>query len=883
MSGRPERSATPPERYSAEAPCPVCGGYTRLPRGKGERCYGFFSADRKYAHCTRPETAGRLAKNDASGTYAHRLAGRCACGGAHAVSGGDPGPSARKGTPSEGPLPPAQVVYSAVIAGRTVQHLRKDSVDGKQMWWATDGKKGLVGTKVADLPLEGLEALSSVAAGSEVVVTEGEKASRWLREHGILAVGTVTGAHGTPADAVLAPLLSFRVILWPDNDEVGNAHMQRIGDALIRLGHLDVARVAWEQAPPKGDAADWRGDDSSLRSLLAAATPWPSAIEVLPPPSQESEGSFQRFSAEPEGLYWHSRTQRGIATTQLTNFIAEIIEYRVIDDGAEHTHRYTIRACVGGTWRTVQVPASEFPSMGWVAQLGPKAILSAGASTRDRTREAIQTLSTAIEERRVYAHLGWVETPGGWAYLHAAGAVSVAGDHAGVTVMPPYGLDLFQLPAPPPGVQLHSAIKDVLALLEIAPATITVPLFAAVWRAVLGAPDFGIVLVGATGIGKSELAALFQSFFGARLDARHLPGSWSSTANALEALAFHAKDTLLVVDDFAPKGTAQDVQRLNQVADRLFRGQGNGSGRMRLTATSELRPIKPPRALIVATAEDLPQGESLRARTLTLEMERSHLDWDLLTRLQRLAAEGRFAEVLAAFAQWLAPQYGQLRNALDKERAELRSALAESKAHRRTPSLLADLALGLRYFLRFTSEVEALTDAEAGRLWNDGWEALASAGNRQAASQSSEEPTGRFLALLRAALLSGAAHLTTLSGQQPDLPGGAGGSTVPGGGPRPQGSMIGWVKDEDVFLVPDLAFAAVQQLARAQGEGFGISQPTMWRRLSERGLLASRDGNRNRFTIRISIAGQRAAVLHLSIHTVFGIANDASQVSQPSQ
>ena len=48
------------------------------------------------------------------------------------------------------------------------------------------------------------------------------------------------------------------------------------------------------------------------------------------------------------------------------------------------------------------------------------------------------------------------------------------------------------------------------------------------------------------------------------MDARHLPGSWSSTGNALEGLAFSAKDVLLVVDDFAPTGSATDVQRMHR-------------------------------------------------------------------------------------------------------------------------------------------------------------------------------------------------------------------------------------------------------------------------------------------------------------------------------
>ena len=76
----------------------------------------------------------------------------------------------------------------------------------------------------------------------------------------------------------------------------------------------------------------------------------------------------------------------------------------------------------------------------------------------------------------------------------------------------------------------------------VAPETITYPLLAAVYRAVLGETDLAVHLAGPTGVGKSELAALAQQHHGAELDARHLPASWTSTGNSLEGLAFTAKD-----------------------------------------------------------------------------------------------------------------------------------------------------------------------------------------------------------------------------------------------------------------------------------------------------------------------------------------------------
>jgi hypothetical protein len=69
-----------------------------------------------------------------------------------------------------------------------------------------------------------------------------------------------------------------------------------------------------------------------------------------------------------------------------------------------------------------------------------------------------------------------------------------------------------------------------------------------------GEVDFSLFFTGRSGTFKTALPALCQQHFGAEMDARRLPGNFASTANALEELAFLAKDALLVVDDFVPTG-----------------------------------------------------------------------------------------------------------------------------------------------------------------------------------------------------------------------------------------------------------------------------------------------------------------------------------------
>src|SRR5207302_3115731 len=177
-----------------------------------------------------------------------------------------------------------------------------------------------------------------------------------------------------------------------------------------------------------------------------------------------------------------------------------------------------------------------------------------------------------------------------------------------VEVALPESLSHLELPPPPAGEELQAAVWASLGLLDVAPAPIAFPLLASVYRAALGETDFSLHLAGPSGAGKSELAALVQRHFGAGMDARNLPGSWSSTANALEALAFAAKDAVLVVDDFAPTGAAGDADRIQREADRILRAQGNASGRLRMRADESLRAVRAPLGLIVSTGEDVPRG-----------------------------------------------------------------------------------------------------------------------------------------------------------------------------------------------------------------------------------------------------------------------------------
>ena len=402
------------------------------------------------------------------------------------------------------------------------------------------------------------------------------------------------------------------------------------------------------------------------------------------------------------------------------------------------------------------------------------------------------------------------------------------------------------------------------------------PVYSALWRSVLGACDFAIHIAGSTGTRKTELASLVQRHFGDAMDARHLPASWSSTANSLEITAFHAKDAILTVDDFNPTGGQVDIARFHKEAERLLRSQGNASGRGRLRPDGSLRPVKTPRGLILSTGEDIPKGHSLRSRFLIVAVPLSDVKLARLTECQRHAVAGLYAQAMAGFLAWVAPQYDQVVRDLKGEVARIRDliltkVLLGSDGHGRTATIVGDLLAAVSVFLRFAVEVGAITDDEAKELRQRGKTAILAVARDQADHHADADPCRRYLTLLNSALSSWKCHVAKTDGEcpleAPALWGWRSDEFQPKDGPpivtwRGQGPRIGWLDGDDLYLDPDAAYAAIQKLATEQGDAFSLTKNTLHKRLNERNLLVGVEPGH--FTTRASIEGHRRRVLHLS-------------------
>ncbi len=660
---------------------------------------------------------------------------------------------------------------------------------------------------------------------------------------------------------------------WPGRDgakKVAQALAKGWGKpvqwALPPDGAKDIR--AWLKSR-KLDLTDRSACEAAGRELLDALLA--KAVEVPRPTggsiSQTLDGVPYRHGEH--GILWIKPTKDGTLDVPLSNFDARIIGHIVEDDGAEQRSAFEIEATLHGRTSRFSIPADRFAGLTWVTErLGPSAIFYPGFTVKDHLRVAIQMRSGEPPRRDVYTHLGWREVGGTWIYLHAGGAIGPNGTVSGVEVSLPHELAGFELPPPPIDDELVEAVRAHLRLLELAPTRIMVPSMASVWSAALGGCDYSVHASGPTGSFKTQLAALLQQHYGAHLDATHLPASWLSTGNALEGLAFVAKDAVLVIDDLAPGGTVGEVQRIHREAARVFRAQGNQSARQRMRPDGTLRPAKPPRAMIFSTGEDIPHGHSVRARLLVIEIGKDDIDPKKLSACQADAAAGLYAKAMSGFLTWLGRSYEAVDRRRYDEIVKLRDQAMRSGDHRRTTTTIASLGIGWRYFLRFATDAGAIDIPAAENLWERGWTALRQAAEAQAAHHSAADPVPRFRQLLASAIASGRAHVAEIEGDAPHKPKVWGWRlhTIGTGNNeredwQPQGDRIGWVQGADLYLDRTASYKAAQQMITAGEEPIGVGPDTLWKRIQEQGVIVTAD--KARHTVRKQIEGKRHRVLHV--------------------
>jgi hypothetical protein len=245
------------------------------------------------------------------------------------------------------------------------------------------------------------------------------------------------------------------------------------------------------------------------------------------------------------------------------------------------------------------------------------------------------------------------------------------------------------------------------------------------------------------------------------------------------------------------------------------------------------------------------------------------VDWARLTGCQEDAAEGRYAGAFAGYVQWLASRLDEVRQGMLARLADLRERATGSGQHKRTPSTVAHLFLGLELFGQFAVEVKALTQKQADALLKRCWQALGEAAAAQATVQAHGEPAGRFVELLNTAIATGRAHIAGADGHAPASPMGLG-WREDGGAWVAAGDRVGWTDGPDLYLEPGAAYLIAQRMAQESHEALVIAPKTLHKRLHEKGHLVSTDNPRGRLVVRKTLEGRVRTVLHVRADVLGG-------------
>ncbi|MGC4106423.1 MAG: hypothetical protein QM753_08720 [Thermomicrobiales bacterium] len=521
--------------------------------------------------------------------------------------------------------------------------------------------------------------------------------------------------------------------------------------------------------------------------------------------------------------------------------------------------------------------------MQWIIPaFGPEYVIYAGGPTRDKVRQCIQHFSDllGIERVTVLQHTGYTMIDGVRCYITRDGGITGDGIRTDVETDLDGVLKAYNLPEPVSGQTLREDALAELRILDLAPDEVSGPLFAVQALALCSEfepVDVVLILHGPTGTGKSEVAMIAASH-GGDFD-RHNAVSANSTYSAIGLLSFRAKNALLVIDDFAPDGNAAQQDRSQGTIQAVIRQGGNVSGKSRMRRDGTLQQEFYSRGVLLLTGEDLPRGHSINGRLFGIEVGPGSIDWQVMTELQEARRRRAFARLNASIISWIIRNWDAVRETyLEQVDVHAKRLRVLPLAHARHANAMAMLLAASGIWLDGMVELEAITKAEADAAWARVARGIEIAGLAQSEAVRAVDPCQQFLRLVGSAIGAGDAHLSapddngpptnatvlgwtmqmlrTRDGLEPDF--------------RTRGPRIGWIDDRGVFLLPDAALNAVQQLGRSQGISIPWASKTLGKRLAEAGHLLSTEAGRN--TQKVRVAGSFQRVWHLPTAAIIDIA-----------
>lgn len=750
----------------------------------------------------------------------------------------------------------------------------------KQLFWARERRSGPL------LVVEGqADALTAWQWGYPAVALCGSALSDGKALAGFQAVyllldSDVDGAkRAKVADALGG--LAMLVPPLPDGHKDLNAWLQAGGSREALAAHLVKARPWIEQAIEEAASAPAYELETQLDRLARLVAPLTTALQarysraICEQHKLTTPKAFRQLLTTLGGAAGESNGFEVVDNVlhhygePLGNFAAAITHELIRDDGMNPPSiQFTLKGTLdtGEVLDPIELPAEEFGKSSWLLQhWGARPILHLPPGKMYLVQRAIQEVSRrGLQRERVYTHTGWTTINGQRHYLTAAGGLGPDGLQADVRVELGHNLGRYHLPAPP--ADPVPALRASLGFLDLASYDVTMPLWAAMFAAPLSALhtlDAVLWVYGTTQSGKSTLSHLALCHFGAGfIQGRQsrAPKDWTSTVTDLEGAMFAIKDAPIILDDYAPAHSgASEARDLAKKAHYVVRSVGNRSARGRSRADLTAQTLRPPRGLVIATAEQPLIGQSIVGRMVYVQVPPGSLlastngQATPLDAAQRQAQGGQYAAAMAGYVAWLAGQWETLAATLPEQIEELsRNARGLLPA---TQSRLADyygiFAAALDLALRYAREQGAIGEAEEERLGNAGCEALLTLLQHQGEEVADQSPVHKFWIAVSDLLAQEKVYFASKRG---------GGNSTP-----IQAARIGMYDEQCLYLHLNPALIEAKKYWDGVGEHFDTLPHALARQIDQQGYIQVRDKDGKRRTTNDRLPGEGSTTRLLAL------------------
>lgn len=453
----------------------------------------------------------------------------------------------------------------------------------------------------------------------------------------------------------------------------------------------------------------------------------------------------------------------------------------------EHDTTFSVTLVIANGRRHRRAELSDLDSVSprTLDRLNAGVGLPVSATGKERVANMLRSLGHAeMVVRRQWRQNGWIWVDGHATWVAPAGSVCATGVTHDVVVGPPVGSDrdglsetLQRIGAPSKLVPLPEAAKACMAFVRLAPGRPEVGL--ALLGAVFSAPLMlatraSIGLVGEPDSGKSLLLAAAMSWVadvpiakgGNSMDIKS-----SSPPGALAALAW-AVDGVIFADDF--KVSEQDrnaTATAIEVVTALVRGSYGGGTGLKATREGGMRSARPARSTLVWTGELVPADESVRGKTVAIQIGREDLHLkDIeapIDQWRTLFAEtGAARSLFARFLMWLA-QVADAEGGLDviaKRAAHIWHKHYRRLEGAREAETVASVATGIDFLRRFLYAFGLIDALPPGDQLQAAVNSLATA---QGAALAEATPAARVLAAVGDMVTGRKGHLLSVTGGRP--------------------------------------------------------------------------------------------------------------------